>query len=90
MIQHFFPNTEIIKGKVWNGKELELHFWNGLLVDGILYHIDLSWQQFPMGSSVREFEILYRDSLNDSPGTIKRCEVLLKRVVSYLENRKDT
>ena len=85
VVQHFFPKTEIIKGKVWNGKEIELHFWNGLLVDGTLYHIDLSWQQFPSGSSIREFEILDRNTLHDSEGTIERCEVLLKRVTDYLE-----
>lgn len=86
VVQHFFPETEIIKGKVWNGKVLESHFWNGLLVGGILYHIDLSWQQFPAGSSVRDFEILDRKSLNDSQGTIERCEILLHRVNSYLSS----
>ena len=85
VIQHFFPKTEIIQGKVWNGKEIELHFWNGLLVEGTLYHIDLSWQQFPKGSSVREFEILDRNSLNDSQGTIERCEILLQRVIRYMD-----
>lgn len=44
VVQYFFPETEIIKGKVWNGKEIETHFWNGLSVNGNLYHIDLSWQ----------------------------------------------
>jgi len=85
VVQHFFPETEIIKGKVWNGKEVEVHFWNGLSVNGELYHIDLSWQQFPAGSSVREFEILDRHSLNDSALTVRRCELLLERVNKYLE-----
>lgn len=89
VVQHFFPDTEIIKGKVWNGKELESHFWNGLLVGEILYHIDLSWQQFPACSSVRNFEILDRKSLNDSQGTIERCEILLERVNSYLSSHHD-
>lgn len=88
VVQHYFPETEIIKGKVWNGKELETHFWNGLVVNGDLYHIDLSWQQFPAGSAVRKFEILDRDSLNDSASTIKRCELLLNRVNGYLRTRK--
>jgi hypothetical protein len=83
VVQHFFPETKIIKGKVWNGKELETHFWNGLLVSGTLYHIDLSWQQFPPGSSVREFKVL-RPPFGDGSSTIKRCELLLARVVSYL------
>lgn len=35
VVQYFFPETEIIKGKVWNGNKIEIHFWNGLLVDKI-------------------------------------------------------
>lgn len=85
VVQHFFPETEIIKGKVWNGKEVETHFWNGLMANGELYHIDLSWQQFPNGSSVREFEILNRNLLHDSDSTVQRCELLLKRVCEYLQ-----
>lgn len=84
VVQYFFPQTEIIKGQVWNGSALEIHFWNGLFVDGVLYHIDLSWQQFPPNSSVRSFEILDRNSLNDSAGTIERCEILLRRVLAYI------
>ncbi len=80
VVQQFFPKTEILMGKVWNG----------LLVNGVLYHIDLSWQQFPMGSSVREFQILDRRSLNVSQGTIERCEILLQRVIQYLENHHVT
>ncbi len=87
VVQHFFPEIEIIKGNVWNGKATEVHFWNGLYVGKTLYHLDLSWQQFPEGSSVREFEILDRNSLNDGPSTIKRYEILLKRVMSYLKER---
>jgi hypothetical protein len=90
VVQHFFPKTEIIKGNVWNGKEIEVHFWNGLFVDGDLYHIDLSWQQFPAHSSVKVFEILDRKLLNDSKGTNTRCEILLNRVIKYvnLHNKK--
>jgi hypothetical protein len=84
VVRHFFPETEIIKGKVWNGKEVESHFWNGLMVSGELYHIDLSWKQFPNGSSVRSFEILDQNTLNDSESTVKRCELLLARVNKYL------
>jgi len=85
VVQHFFPKTEIIKGTVWDGKQLQTHFWNGLRVAGELYHIDLSWQQFPVGSSVREYEILNRETLNDSVSTVKRCELLLQRVSRYLQ-----
>lgn len=88
VVQHYFREMEIIKGTVWNGKTNEVHFWNGLQVDGSLYHIDLSWQQFPNGSAVRSFEILDRKSLHDSDATVKRCELLLDRVEKYLEKEK--
>ena len=84
VVQHFFSKTEIAKGKVWNGNEEEIHFWNILKVNDLLYHIDLSWQQFPAKSSVRGFEILDRNSFNDSEGTIQRCDILLQRVVYYI------
>lgn len=85
VIQYFFPDTEIAKGKVWNGKEIETHFWNILKVRDDLYHIDLTWQQFPHGSQVCEYTILDRNKLGDSEPTIKRCELLLKRVTAYLD-----
>lgn len=70
VVQHFFPQTEIIKGEIWNGKKNEIHFWNGLLINDTLYHIDLTWQQFPTGSIVKGFKVLKQDSLNDSEATI--------------------
>ena len=85
VLQHFFPEMNIIKGKVWNGKKLEIHFWNGLQIGETLYHFDLSWQQFPAHSSVREFQVLDRESLNDSDGTVRRCQVLLQRVTEYIK-----
>lgn len=85
VVQSFFPEMEIIKGKVWTGRELEVHFWNGLLVEGVWYYIDLTWQQFPFGSTVREFEVLDRESLGDSEKTIKKCKLLRKRAIDYLE-----
>lgn len=88
VIQHFFPETEIVKGKVWNGKEIETHFWNVLKVKDDLYHIDLTWQQFPQGSKVREYTILDRNQLGDSEPTVKRCELLLERVNNYLQDQK--
>ena len=84
VVQHFFPETEIVKGRVWNGKEIETHFWNVLKVKDDLYHIDLTWQQFPQGSKVREYTILDRNELGDSEPTVKRCELLLERVNRYL------
>ena len=87
VVQHFSPETEIVKGKVWNGKEIETHFWNVLKVKDNLYHIDLTWQQFPQGSKVREYTILDRNQLGDSEPTVKRCELLLERVTNYLKNQ---
>lgn len=84
-VQHYYPETEIIKGKVWTGKSLEVHFWNGLRVGDDWYHIDLSWQQFPAGSIVREFAVLERQELNDSDATRLRCALLLKQVDDYLQ-----
>jgi hypothetical protein len=80
VVQHFYPETEIIKGKVWTGSSEEIHFWNGLAVGAIWYHIDLSWQQFPAGSVVRDFVVLDRHDLGDSESTIQRCTLLLQRV----------
>ncbi|MFO0862557.1 MAG: hypothetical protein U0516_02465 [Candidatus Saccharibacteria bacterium] len=87
VVQSFFPQMEIIKGWVWTGmsRSADKHFWNGLSVNGTLFHIDLTWQQFPQGSSVREFEVLDRESLGDSDKTIKRCELLRQRVLDYID-----
>jgi hypothetical protein len=87
VVQHYYPATEIIKGKVWTGNAVEVHFWNGLRVGDDWYHIDLSWQQFPVGSTVQAFEILERRELNDSEGTMQRCALLLRRVDDYLKAR---
>jgi len=55
VVQRYYPETEIIKGKVWTGETADVHFWNGLRVGDDWYHIDLSWQQFPAGSVIQEF-----------------------------------
>lgn len=87
VVQHYYPETEIIKGKVWTGEKADVHFWNGLHVGDNWYHIDLSWQQFPAGSIVQEFVIIERQELHDSEATVQRCALLLKRVDNYLEAR---
>ncbi len=84
VVQHYYPETEIIKGDVWTGETTEVHFWNGLRIGNDLYHIDLSWQQFPAGSIIQGFVIVDRQELNDSETTIRRCALLLNRVVEYL------
>jgi hypothetical protein len=87
VVQHYYPETEIIKGKVWTGEKADVHFWNGLHVGDDWYHIDLSGQQFPAGSIVQEFVIIERQELHDSEATVQRCALLLKRVDDYLEAR---
>jgi hypothetical protein len=86
VVQHYYPETKIIKGKVWTGESVEIHFWNGLPVGDEWYHIDLSWQQFPAGSVVQEFVVLDRQALSDSEATMQRCALLLKRVEGYFRN----
>ena len=84
VVQHYYPETEIIKGKVWTGETTDVHFWNGLRVGNDWYHIDLSWQQFAGSSIIQEFVIVERQELNDSEATMQRCALLLKRVDAYL------
>jgi hypothetical protein len=86
-VQHYYPETEIVKGKVSTGKPLEVHFWNGLRLGDDWYHIDLTWQQFPAGSIIQEFAIVKREELNDSDATMERCALLLKRVDDCLNAR---
>ncbi|WP_084293246.1 hypothetical protein [Bradyrhizobium sp. WSM3983] len=90
VVQHYYPATEIIKGNVWTGQREEVHFWNALPTGDCWYHIDFSWQQFPVGSVVRDFVVLDRQQLVDSEVTIQRCSLLLKRVESYLRNLSAT
>ena len=89
VVQHYYPETEIIKGTVWTGETTEVHFWNGLRVGNDLYHIDLSWQQFPAGSTIEGFVIIGRRELNDGEATMQRCALLLKRVGEYLTALQD-
>ena len=86
VVQWFFPNLEIARGTVNTGLSLEAHFWN---VDPTLWpaaYVDLSWQQFPPKATVEHFEILQREALVDSPGTVARCERLLRCVLRHLAN----
>lgn len=85
IVQYFFPDTEIVEGTVWTGASLEKHFWNLLIKDGTEYHIDLSWRQFPAGSTVKAYEVRDRKTLGDSKDTIRRVELLLRRVRKHLK-----
>ena len=87
VVQWFFSEVEIACGDVWTGTCAECHFWNVRIVGNTIEHIDLSWQQFPPGSTVQKFEVLDRMTLGDSPATIDRCELLLRRVLVNLGSR---
>jgi hypothetical protein len=80
VVLHYFPEAEIIEGKVWTGTREETHFWNGLRVGEEWHHLDLSWQQFPQGSIVRSFVVLEQREIVDSQATQDRCALLLRRV----------
>ena len=84
-VQFYFPEFEVVKGKIWTGKALESHFWNMVEVNGVQYFIDLTWQQFPAGSQVREFRIIDRNDYGDGPDTTRRVELLRRRVHNYLK-----
>lgn len=60
---------------------------NGLHIGDDWYHIDLTWEQFPAGSIVKEFAVIKREDLTDSVATVLRCDLLLKRVEDYLNAR---
>lgn len=88
LVQQYFPEFEIAKGEVWNGKEVETHFWNILKTDAAEYPLDLTWQQFPHGSYVKNCVILDRNNLGDGPETVKRCSLLKSRVEAHLQKTK--
>lgn len=86
VVQQFFPESEIADGEVWTGESAECHFWNVIECDGVLCHIDFTWQQFPACAVVRSFRIRDRQTLGDSPPTIARVGLLRRRVDAYLVN----
>ena len=85
VVQHYFPDTEIVEGKVKTPSGTEKHFWNVLIVGETEFHIDLSWQQFPAGSYVDTYKIRDRQHLNDGEDATRRVELLLTRVETFLE-----
>lgn len=80
VVQWFYPEAEIVTGQVDTGVSLEDHFWNLLAED----RIDLSWSQFPEGSTIVTARVLDRTQLADSPPTVARCALLLERVQASL------
>jgi hypothetical protein len=90
VVQYFHPETEIACGDVWTGSSTECHFWNVRGSGPEAEWIDLSWEQFPPGSTVQRFKLLDRRFLRDSPATIERCALLLRRVLCRLADRQLT
>ena len=88
VVQFFYPEVEIARGEVWTGSGIECHFWNVRGSGDDARWIDLTWTQFPPGSVVRRFELLDRALLADSPPTVERCELLLRRVFAHLAGRQ--
>jgi hypothetical protein len=84
VVQWFFPHFEIASGEIDTGPTLECHFWNVDPSRTPPVHVDLTFRQFGQGSAVKQFKILDRDSLGDSPPTIERCQLLLERVLIQL------
>ena len=85
VVQHFFPETEVVEGEVWTGAALETHFWNAVAHGDTVFHIDLSWSQFPAGSSVRTSYIRDRSTFGDGPEAVRRVATLLGRVTAWLD-----
>lgn len=83
VVQWFYPEFEIASGDVWTGQSTERHFWNlrGAFADDF---IDMTWGQFPKGSTILSYVVLNRLDTSDSPRTLKRCEILLRRVLAHL------
>jgi len=84
VVQFYFPDTEIVEGEVWVDNSREKHFWNILVSEGVDYHIDFTWCQFPAGAVVKRWHVRDRHSLEDSQGTITRVAMLLDRVKEHL------
>jgi hypothetical protein len=84
VVQYFYPEFEIACGDVSTGAATECHFWNIRGSGDGAEWIDLSWKQFAPGSAVRGFKLLDRTQLGDSPATVERCELLLRRVRAHL------
>jgi hypothetical protein len=85
------PRMELVRGTVQAADVTHTHFWNVLArADGSLWHVDLTWSQFPAGAWIRDFEILDRDGLGDSPATVARCNLLLHRVLTAMRTSAPT
>lgn len=85
VVQYYFPDAELAEGQVVTPTGNEWHFWNVFPNSGQELHLDLTWQQFPSGSFVKDWKIRPRHTYNDSPPTVERFERLLQRVQHHLD-----
>lgn len=85
VVQFYFPEAEIVEGEVQTDGGVEKHFWNLFELNEKELHVDLTWQQFPPGSTIKSWKLLSRESLNDSQETADRVNRLLGRVKQSLE-----
>lgn len=86
VMQQYFAELEIVEGDIVTPSGREKHFWNILRNNGQVYHIDLTWQQFPVGSYVDSWWVRDRRTLNDGEETKQRCALLkskVERVLNY-------
>lgn len=86
VVQHYFPDADIVEGRVITPHGEEKHFWNILKTGDAVIHVDMTWQQFPHGSYVKSWFVRDRATLNDSPATVQRIELVLQRVQQNLQH----
>jgi hypothetical protein len=84
VVQHLLPEAEVVEGDVLTDAGVEAHFWNVVRANETVEHIDLTWSQFPAGSSVRTYAVRDRSTYGDGPETVRRVETLLRRVRTRL------
>lgn len=80
VVQHYFPEAEIVEGEVQTPAGIDKHFWNLFSIRSSDVHQDLTWRQFKPGSYVLNWRVRDRHTLNDSEPTIQRVARLLERV----------
>lgn len=88
IVQMFFADAEVVEGEVWTGVGTEKHFWNLVRTNDQEFHIDLTWQQFPHSTVVKNWKIRDRETFGDSQKTIDRVDLLNERVRQYLSSRQ--
>lgn len=84
VVAWFYPDFEVVRGEICTGPGFEQHFWNVKTGSEGGEILDLSWEQFPSGSKVQQFDFLRTGPSADSQRTRDRCLTLLTRVVDHL------